>query len=59
MTPEENDAILNAVRPECQKRKIMDTTDNIMGLFTALVRENLHICLCMSPVGDTLRVRCR
>lgn len=24
-----------------------------------LVRENLHICLCMSPVGAVLRVRCR
>ena len=33
--------------------------DNILSLFTSLVRENLHICLCMSPVGDTLRIRCR
>ena len=23
------------------------------------VRQNFHICLCMSPVGNTLRVRCR
>lgn len=23
------------------------------------VRENLHIILCMSPVGDALRIRCR
>ena len=37
----------------------MDTLDNINALFVSLVRENLHICLCMSPVGSTLRVRCR
>jgi len=41
------------------QRKIPDSLDNINALFVNLVRENLHICLCMSPVGETLRVRCR
>ena len=27
--------------------------------FNERVREKLHIVLCMSPVGDSLRVRCR
>mmetsp|Transcript_20676 Transcript_20676/g.31602 ORF Transcript_20676/g.31602 Transcript_20676/m.31602 type:complete len:1097 (+) Transcript_20676:1528-4818(+) len=59
MLPEDKDEILNGVRPICVERKIIDTVDNINALFVNLVRENLHICLCMSPVGETLRVRCR
>jgi dynein heavy chain len=59
MLPEDKDEITNGVRPVCQEKKILDTLDNINALFVARVRENLHICLCMSPVGETLRVRCR
>ena len=59
MLPEDKDEIINGVRVICNQRKIIDTLDNINNLFVARVRENLHICLCMSPVGDTLRVRCR
>jgi len=59
MLPEDKDEIVNCVRIISNQRKIIDTLDNINNLFVARVRENLHICLCMSPVGDTLRVRCR
>jgi len=59
MLPEDADEITNGVRPICVQKKIVDSLDNIASLFTTRVRENLHICLCMSPVGDTLRVRCR
>jgi len=59
MLPEDKDDITNGVRPLCVQKKIPDTLDNIQNLFIQLVRENLHICLCMSPVGDTLRIRCR
>jgi dynein heavy chain len=45
--------------PVCNEKKIIETPDNIASLFISRVRENLHICLCMSPVGETLRVRCR
>lgn len=57
--PEDKDEIQNGVRPICIDRKIPDSMDNINALFINLVREKLHICLCMSPVGDTLRIRCR
>lgn len=57
--PEDKDEIVNGVRPICNERKIPDSIDNINALFVNLVREKLHICLCMSPVGDTLRIRCR
>ena len=59
MLPEDKDEIINGVRPICADKKIVDTVDNINALFVDRVREMLHICFCMSPVGDTLRIRCR
>ena len=59
MLPEDKDEITNGVRPICNQKKIVDTIENINNLFIDRVREYLHICLCMSPVGETLRVRCR
>jgi dynein heavy chain len=59
MLEEDKNDIMNGVRPVCQQMKIVDTVDNINALFINRVRENLHICLCMSPVGETLRIRCR
>jgi dynein heavy chain len=34
-------------------------TDSLYLYFIEKVRKNLHVCLCMSPVGDTLRIRAR
>ena len=59
MIAEDKDEITNGVRPICNEKKIVDTIENINNLFTDRVREYLHICLCMSPVGSTLRIRCR
>jgi dynein heavy chain len=59
MLPEDKEEINNGLRPVCNEKKIIDSLDNIATLFISRVRENLHICLCMSPVGETLRVRCR
>ena len=59
MLPEDKEEITNGVRPICNEKKIVDTMDNIANLFVDRVREMLHICLCMSPVGDSLRIRCR
>ena len=39
--------------------KLEPSSEIIKQVFVSRVRENLHICLCMSPVGDDLRVRCR
>ena len=39
--------------------KIEGSNDLILQEFVKRVRQNFHICLCMSPVGNDLRVRCR
>ena len=39
--------------------KIEGSNDLIQQAFVKRVREKFHICLCMSPVGNPLRVRCR
>jgi len=36
-----------------------ETKDGIYQTFIERVRDNFHIILCMSPVGDALRIRCR
>jgi len=33
--------------------------DVIYGTFIERVRDNMHLILCMSPVGEKLRIRCR
>jgi dynein heavy chain, axonemal len=57
--PEDKDKIINGVRPVVVEMKKVDTIEIINQTFINRIRDNLHICLCMSPVGDTLRVRCR
>jgi len=59
MLPEDKDKIINSLRPIVVKMKRVDTIENINATFVERIRDNLHITLCMSPVGDTLRVRCR
>ena len=57
---EEIDGIVNRLRPEVVgKLKMIDSVDVIYSAFVQRVRDKLHIILCMSPVGETLRVRCR
>ena len=33
--------------------------DSLYNTFINRVRDNLHIILCMSPVGEAFRSRCR
>ena len=57
--PEDKDKIVNGVRPVVIEMKKVESIEVINQTFVQRIRDNLHICLCMSPVGDTLRVRCR
>ena len=53
---DELETIEQDMRPIAAARKVYD---NMYGFFIGRVRENLHIVLCMSPVGPSLRVRMR
>lgn len=50
---------MNGVRPVALKLKRPDSPEALWNCFVDGVRDNLHIVLCMSPVGELLRVRCR
>ncbi|OMJ95933.1 hypothetical protein SteCoe_485 [Stentor coeruleus] len=55
-TKEEMDIIEGDLRPIAEREKV---TDNFFNYFIQRVRNNLHIVLCMSPIGDLLRIRMR
>lgn len=51
--------ILNARQP-CINAKYPDVSrEGIFEFFVKRVRANLHVVICMSPVGDAFRRRCR
>ena len=56
---DELDKVCNSMIPICKEMGIVENRENCFLTFVQLVRENLHIVLGMSPVGDALRVRCR
>ena len=56
---EELDRIATDVRPTIEENGVAPSRAECMAVFVHRVRDNLHVVLCMSPVGDTLRVRCR
>ena len=56
---EDEDSIVQACRVECQRKRIPPTKLNIFAQYIIRVRRNLHVCLCMSPLGNTFRDRLR
>lgn len=58
MGPEDWEEIINDVRPLAKEAKIFESRESILKYFVYLVRENLHIVLAFSPVGEKLRKRC-
>ena len=54
--------IIDSVRPlakEAGKLEDGETPDKIFSHYVQLCRDNLHIILAFSPVGEQFRVRCR
>jgi dynein heavy chain len=56
---DELEKIVAAVRPLAKAAGKIETRESILQHFIYLVRENLHIVLCMSPIGAGFRTRCR
>jgi dynein heavy chain, axonemal len=56
---DEIDKIISDMGPVLKAEGIPETRDNCFGQFVSRIRDKLHIVLCMSPVGDALRIRCR
>lgn len=46
-------------REECRKNTNEETAEALWEYFVEKAKARLHIILCMSPAGDTLRNRCR
>lgn len=57
--PDETDKIVSDMIAVCKAANIPETRENCLAHFVSRVRDKLHIVLCMSPVGDSLRIRCR
>ncbi|XP_028284655.1 dynein heavy chain 6, axonemal [Parambassis ranga] len=57
---DELEQVLAATRPKAKEAGISEENrDEVFQYFISRVREKLHTVLCMSPVGDAFRSRCR
>ncbi|KAM8866758.1 dynein axonemal heavy chain 10 isoform 2-T2 [Synchiropus picturatus] len=56
---DERDSLINLLRDEALKNGSAPSKDGIWQYFVKKCSNNLHIVLGLSPVGETLRTRCR
>ncbi|KAM6202366.1 dynein axonemal heavy chain 6 [Rhynchocyon petersi] len=57
---DELEQVLAATRPKAKEVGISERNrDEVFQYFISRVRQKLHIVLCMSPVGEAFRSRCR
>jgi dynein heavy chain, axonemal len=47
------------VRADAKKAGVSETQDALYSFFLERVRTNLHVVLCLSPIGEGFRTRCR
>ena len=55
----EKEGLISSIRTELTQQGLPDSREACWAAFVDKVRSNLHVVLAMSPVGDTLRSRCR
>ena len=56
---EETEVIFKDITPTLLSMKRAETRENKRSLFVERVRDNFHVVLSTSPVGDKLRLNCR
>eukprot|EP00741_Cyanophora_paradoxa_P002212 tig00000555_g2144.t1 len=57
---DERAQIVEAMRPIARElNKTMETPAELYGLFVDQCKQNLHVVLCFSPIGDAFRTRLR
>ena len=56
---DEKAKIVSDMRPVCEALGIPATKDKCWSTFVSRCQANLHIVLCMSPVGESFRRRCK
>jgi dynein heavy chain len=56
---DEKEGIIAPLREQVRNKYGTDAKERCWAYFVDRCRDNLHIVLAMSPVGDWLRVRCR
>lgn len=54
---EDMEAITSACKPLCLQKRIAPSKLNIFAQYLLRIRANLHVVLCMSPLGEAFRVR--
>jgi dynein heavy chain len=57
--PDEKENVINSVRSRVKAAGIPETPDNCWRFFIQTVQQNLHMCLCFSPVGEDMSRRAR
>ena len=56
---EDLEAIATACKPDCARKRIPPTKLNIFSQYLFKIKNNVHVVLCMSPLGDAFRNRLR
>ena len=58
-TTEEMDRILTGMRPVALELGLGSSKEALFALYISRVKQNLHLILCMSPIGEVFRNRLR
>ena len=56
---DELSAVIGDMRPIAKKAGCQETEEAVYAFFLDRVTTNLHVILCLSPVGEAFRERCR
>ena len=56
---DEKESVLGQIRDEALKMGFGPSKESVWQYFVNKSASNLHVVLGMSPVGETLRTRCR